>query len=95
MKTFDLFQSSDYDKDIKGVIIKVIDTFVVAGYIFTKYLCYTKDHKLVILAEEELRYVSSTFTIEEELVPYSVTIPKCDELMELATYDNYIKIKLV
>lgn len=63
MKKMDLFK----DLGIKGIVVDVIDKFTIKGYSFTKYLCYTKDHRLIILVEKDIKDVKVVYNIDEIL----------------------------
>lgn len=73
MKKMDLFK----DDDIKGIVVEVIDKFTSKSYTFTKYLCYTKDHRLIILVEEDIKDVKVVYKIDDTLA-VNVTIPGYD-----------------
>lgn len=73
MKKMDLVK----DGDIKGIIIKVIDKFAIKDCSFIKYLCYTKDHRLIILVEEDIKDVKVIYKIDE-ILSYNTIIPACD-----------------
>lgn len=84
MKKIDLFK----DGDIKGIVVEVIDKFTSKSYTFIKYLCYTKDHRLIILVEENIKDVKVVCKIDDTLA-FNATLPAYDLILENAIESNY------
>lgn len=84
MKKIDLFK----DDDIKGIIVEVIDKFTTKSYTFTKYLCYTKDHRLIILVEENIKDVKVVYKIDDTLAVNAI-LPAYDMILANAVEYSY------
>lgn len=84
MKKMDLFK----DDEIKGIVVEVIDKFTIKGYSFTKYLCYTKDHRLIILVEEDVEFVKVVHKIDDTLA-FNAILPAYDLILGNSFESSY------
>lgn len=90
MKKMDLFK----DDAIKGIVMDIIGKFAIKGYTFTKYLCYTKDHRLIILVEEDVENVKVVYKIDDTLA-FNATLPAHDMILANAVEYSYRNIDIL
>lgn len=90
MKKMDLFK----DLGVKGIVVKVIDNFSIKDYTFTKYLCYTKDHRLIILIEKDIKDVKVIYNIDE-ILAIDATIPAYDLIIANSLEYSYHNIDII
>lgn len=90
MKKSDLFK----DLGIKGIVVDVIDKFTIKDYSFTKYLCYTKDHRLIVLVEKDIKNVKVVYEIDKTL-SVNTTITEYDLIFANSVEYSYHNIDIV